>query len=199
MDNTYSNVPDMLRALLPEGGDKLAKKVEKSAKEYSIGDSLIRTRLKAGLTQKQIAAKLGCTQSKISKIECAHNDDMRISDFVKYIGACGCDVSIMVSPHGENASTMVKHHAVAMGMALDKLADIASKDGEIADAIRKFHSEVLYNLGYIMSRWTDKLFPNGIEPPVDPKELGASHFPRIIISPKFSPQGSKPCNFEQAV
>ncbi|MFA5256727.1 MAG: helix-turn-helix transcriptional regulator, partial [Opitutales bacterium] len=99
MSKSYHDVYEMLRDTLPENGDALAKEVEKNVKGYTLGETLIRTRINAGLTQKQLADKLGCTQSRISKIECAHNDDIRMSDYGKYLGACGYDVSVLVHQH----------------------------------------------------------------------------------------------------
>jgi|GEM_PF-3920881 len=162
MPTSYADVYDMLRNTLPENGDALAKEIENTVKGYSLGETLIRTRLKAGLTQKQIADKLHCSQSRISKIECAHNDDIHMSDFGKYIGVCGYELSLMVNQRTKCASSAVKHHAIAMGRALDKLAELATKDEEIAEAIRSFHSELLFNLGRIVERWTDKIYPEGL-------------------------------------
>ncbi len=55
--------------------------------EYSIAKSLQEAREKAKLTQKEIAKRMGTTQSVISRIESGHN--VSINTLEKYARACG--------------------------------------------------------------------------------------------------------------
>jgi transcriptional regulator with XRE-family HTH domain len=48
----------------------------------------------AGLTQTQLAAKLGVGQAQVSKVE--HQDDMLINTLASYLKALGVDAKIVV-------------------------------------------------------------------------------------------------------
>jgi transcriptional regulator with XRE-family HTH domain len=58
-----------------------------------IADMLINVRLKAKLTQTQVAKKLGCSRSYISKLESGRISPM-LSTIDNYIVACGFRFSI---------------------------------------------------------------------------------------------------------
>lgn len=62
---TYRSVDEMLRG---HGYRRVADAVRQLSAKTSLIDQLILARVAAGLTQAQLAAKLRCSQSRISKI-----------------------------------------------------------------------------------------------------------------------------------
>ena len=58
------------------------------AEEFELRDKLRALRLSAGLTQKQLAARLHTKESAISRIE-NHARDIRLSTLEQYADACG--------------------------------------------------------------------------------------------------------------
>ena len=52
-----------------------------------------------GLSQAEIAARMGCSQGRISKFEASEDDDVRLGDVRKYLQAVGFDLQIDVVPH----------------------------------------------------------------------------------------------------
>lgn len=67
--------------------DGFKEKSDEFEFEYSIAKSLQQAREKAKLTQKEIAKRMGTTQSVISRIESGRN--VSINTLEKYARACG--------------------------------------------------------------------------------------------------------------
>lgn len=55
---------------------------------------LIDRRIKAGLSQSAVAKKIGCSQSKVSKIECSEDEYAQIKDLQLYAKALGLEIKI---------------------------------------------------------------------------------------------------------
>ncbi|WP_300672759.1 helix-turn-helix transcriptional regulator [Desulfoluna sp.] len=66
----------------------LAKDFDKGYAQFKIGALLKQARLDSGLTQEEVAIKLGTKKSAISRIE-NHAEDIRLSTLVNYAEAIG--------------------------------------------------------------------------------------------------------------
>jgi hypothetical protein len=77
-----------------------------------------------------------------------------------------------------------------MGQALDRLAELASKDEEMSKAIREYHTEVICNIVNIVVRWTEKLFPEGPDVSVNIPETNTRELPCFLfdLDPRENPK-----------
>ena len=83
---TYRSVDEMLRG---HGYRRVADAVRQLSAKTKLIDQLILARVAAGLTQSQMAAKLRCSQSRISKIEDSQDADLslgEIQDYARIVG-----------------------------------------------------------------------------------------------------------------
>ena len=64
--------------------------------EFSIADTLIRARVEAGLTQAEVAARLGVTQPAIARLESGRN--ISLKSVARYAGAIGRPIVLEVMP-----------------------------------------------------------------------------------------------------
>ena len=64
--------------------------------KLSIGEQLVRLRLQAGLTQVQVAKRIGTTASAISRYENAEYDRYEIQTLRKIVEACGGQLKVMM-------------------------------------------------------------------------------------------------------
>ncbi len=64
--------------------------------KLSIGEQLVRLRLQAGLTQVQVAKRVGTTASAISRYENAEYDRYEIQTLRKIVEACGGQLKVMM-------------------------------------------------------------------------------------------------------
>ena len=83
---TYRSVEEMLRG---HGYRRVAEAVRQLSAKTRLIDQLIVARVAAGLTQSQMAAKLRCSQSRISKIEDSQDADLSLGDIQAYARIVG--------------------------------------------------------------------------------------------------------------
>lgn len=64
--------------------------------EFAIADALIKARSKIGLTQQDIAERLGITQPSVARIESGKN--ISLKTLQRYANAIGCKVQLSIVP-----------------------------------------------------------------------------------------------------
>ena len=64
--------------------------------EFSIADALIRARVEAGLTQAEVAIRLGVTQPAVARMESGRN--ISLKSVARYAGAVGKSITLEVMP-----------------------------------------------------------------------------------------------------
>ncbi len=74
---------------------------EALAPEFELASELIATRARAGLTQAQLAKRMGTTQSAIARLESGRLPSM--STLKRYADALGCRVLVKLVPVGLKA------------------------------------------------------------------------------------------------
>ena len=92
MDRKVKNISDLLKVI---GVDKHTKEAtENEIKKRSIAKFLFTLRCDHNLTQKQLADKMKCTQSKISKLESAYDSEINVQDLLDYATVLGFQLEI---------------------------------------------------------------------------------------------------------
>jgi DNA-binding XRE family transcriptional regulator len=66
--------------------------------EYLLVRELLGARMRAGLTQEEVAASMGTTKSAVSRLEGAGKHSPSVTTLKKYAQAVGCDVEIRLVP-----------------------------------------------------------------------------------------------------
>jgi DNA-binding XRE family transcriptional regulator len=66
--------------------------------EYLLVRELLGARLRAGLTQEEVAQSMGTTKSAVSRLEGAGSNSPSVTTLKKYAHAVGCDVEIRLVP-----------------------------------------------------------------------------------------------------
>lgn len=74
------SMKNLLKAIDPA----LPEEIEEMKKRRTISVMLTRMRIKAGMTQAAMARAMGCTQSRISKLEMSENDKITLWDIMRY-------------------------------------------------------------------------------------------------------------------
>ena len=89
------NVDDIIRALPKERRARIAKSSRKLAKDMiAYADSLAELRKAFKKTQVEVGKKMSLAQNAISQLE--SRKDMRISTLVKYVGALGGELDLVI-------------------------------------------------------------------------------------------------------
>lgn len=80
---------------------KFRKGFEEEFEKLAIGEQLVRLRLHAGLTQAQVAKRVGTTASAISRYENADYDRYEVQTLRKIVEACGGHLKLVMEGPGD--------------------------------------------------------------------------------------------------
>lgn len=140
----HSSVSDMVRDLSEDRA--FAEEFAKRLSERQLIKVLTVLRTRAGLSQQELAEKLECTQSKVSKLESSNDADVRLGDLVNYTGAVGYEMRVFFVPKGQKIVDEVKIHAFVIRRLLDRMVQLAGDDGVMIKAAARFLGEAAFNL-----------------------------------------------------
>ncbi len=138
--------------------------VEKSVNDEiarnTVISALLEMRIAKGLTQEEIANKLGCDPSVISRMESDNDRQLKWEDIVAYAAALGVDICLLMEDKSLPAAARIKRLVFRIHEDLESLAELAKQVGgedEIAKKIHQFYGEVLMNFLVKFKRSADKL------------------------------------------
>ncbi|MFH1863305.1 MAG: helix-turn-helix domain-containing protein [bacterium] len=157
MTKKYKNVSEMIKDLSTEEAYK--ESVLKEIDGKKIAKFLFVLRCKHELTQKQMAKKIGCTQSRVSKIESSFDNKLSIQDLLDYAKALDLHLEIGYRHPSFKIVDLIKYHALKIKVYLTQLTVLAKEgeDPKLEEGIAKFHIEALVNLNRFISESFSKL------------------------------------------
>jgi DNA-binding XRE family transcriptional regulator len=111
----FAPVPHVHDEFLERAGRRkgFAEAYAANEDEHRLVRELLAARLRAGLTQEQVAESMGTTKSAISRLEGGAKHSPSVSTLRKYARAVGCDVQIRLVPMTRDAPLVVTAHRVA--------------------------------------------------------------------------------------
>jgi len=128
------------------GESPLLKQLEQKLRKRELITKLVALRAAKGLAQNDIAIKMQCSQSRISKLEASDDDDIRLGDLREYLNAIDLNIHGVISPKSWSAVSQIKFHAFQIRDCLAMLCEVAKDDEEIRCGVQEFHVEALVNL-----------------------------------------------------
>lgn len=132
------------------------KAVSELQKESQLTSRLASLRTAAGITQEQMAERLGCTQSCISKLESGKDEDITLKELRAYAEATGQRIGFAVGRQLNHVES-IKTHAAGIHHHLQALAKLAHEDHELEAGIQKFYSEALFNILGIIAKCQNEM------------------------------------------
>lgn len=144
MAKHFKNVTGMVKGLATD--EKFKKNTLVELKDREIAKFLFVLRCEHKLTQKQIAEKIGCTQSRISKIEHSFNDEITIKELLDYGKALNLQLEVGYRNTSTKIVDLIKYHAFKIRGYLERLDELVKEDKDIAQGILKVHLEAFLNL-----------------------------------------------------
>jgi len=152
----YASVSDLLRDVVPDEEFHLA--FDELVARRKLIKQLLAMRAAKGMSQKDVAAKMCCTQSRVSKLENANDDDVRLGDLRGYADVVGCELIAWPMPQDMTPVDKVKCHTHAIKKHMDDLAQLARADDKIAEGVARFFYELFVNFT-LMLRHSSQDFP----------------------------------------
>lgn len=154
MGKRYKSVSEVVKNLTDD--KHFQEEFDRQISDKTLSKTLFAMRCSKGMTQAEIASKLKCTQSRVSKLENSGIDAIKVSELVAYAQALGLNMSI--SFHEEMTSVeSVKFHAFEIKKHLDHLAGLAHRDDEIFEGVKDFYNEYLINILRLFKQSAGKL------------------------------------------
>jgi transcriptional regulator with XRE-family HTH domain len=151
----YDGVSQMVREM--EEKD-FAEAFDKRLEERDMMKRLLLCRIRNGMSQEEVADKMGCSQSKVSKLEASKDGDLQVGDLVKYAVAIGLHPQFAFFSEVGTAS-MVKHHFFETKALLEQLVKMAQGDPVIGKGVAGFFTEAFVNYLDMLAK-SAKSLPN---------------------------------------
>lgn len=170
----YDSVTELLRDVAPN--DEFVAEFEEHIARRTLVKKLLALRAATGLAQKDIAEKMNCSQSRISKLENGVDDDLRLGDLSRYCDAIGFQFGAVISKNHISAVDQIKYHAFCIKGVLDHLVGLAEGDEAMTKGVSSLHVETLINLVKFVANSAAKL-PNTLK-----TELPDVHIETVDLS-----------------
>ena len=94
------NIAEALKRMC-EGNPKLHRRVFEEVADSEFVRGLLMMRALSGLSNKDMAKAMGCSPQKVTCMEFSNDDDLKVGDIKKYIGALGYEL-VLVVQHKED-------------------------------------------------------------------------------------------------
>ena len=126
------------------GTPEIADELVKEHQATGIADYLCTERNRQGLSQRDVAKRMGVSASKICRIEDSYDRDLAYADIMAYAAALGVEPQLVFE--NPNASLAERSEGLVYRIAdlLQKLRKLVPESGLRQDAIDDFSGRVLF-------------------------------------------------------
>jgi transcriptional regulator with XRE-family HTH domain len=138
-------------------GEAFASEVEDHLAKRILVHKLAALRAARGLSQQDVASRMGCSQGQVSKMEASEDLDLNFGAAVKFAQAIGVRLELTLMTAEATPVDQVKHHAFRIKRLADYLAALAVTDRTIADGVARFFDETAFNLLHILQESAKQL------------------------------------------
>ena len=155
MTKRYNSVTALTADLTTD--KEFKKNLEHSIRRHALSKALFAIRCSKKVSQAEMASRMKCSQGRVSKLEHARDDIVKVKDIAEYASALGLEVSISFANQDRTAVDSVKYHAFKIKEHLDRLGTLAKKDEKLLEGVSRFFGEALVNLVAIVQSSANKL------------------------------------------
>jgi len=170
MDKKITKTSELAKEL---GFDEAERKsIDEQIDNRSVSRKLTVLRAKSGLSQAEIAKKLNTSQSSISKLEYATDDQIKIDEMSKYLAALGYEMTIAISKP-QNIAQKIRNSYNHLILLFRELQKYAVNDEDILEGIADFELEATKNMLNLASSLIESSSSKikKIEPREEPKVI----------------------------
>jgi transcriptional regulator with XRE-family HTH domain len=178
MDKQYKSVKELLNDVSDD--KEFNNSAEKEFDKRQIAKTLFAMRCRAGLSQAEVAKKMGYTQGKVSKMENTPDTDLSIGDLVKYCSSLNMQLEVNFFDRRLTMADKVKYFYFQLKSLLDKIIEMAKGDETMERGVEKFDREAFVNINFGLIECLEKAkvkkemaAPLHVSTPVNLKEIRA--------------------------
>jgi predicted XRE-type DNA-binding protein len=151
----YSSVSEMIRDVT--GEEEAAKLIERDIAQRALVKQLIVLRSVKGMTQAEVAKKMNCTQSRVSKLEGGTDDDLKLADLRDYLHAIDHDIMLVVTTRETTLLSQIKWHVGRIKCGLNRLFSMSKGDEVMDKGATKAYAETLTAVLKLVLETADKV------------------------------------------
>jgi len=152
---TFATLADLIKSVSDD--HDFNKKLEEKLRQREVVTTLFALRMARNVSQGEVAQRLGCSQSRVSKIENGNDGELRLRELSAYAEAMDYQIELAFTPKNETLVEAVKRHAFRVKALLGRIAELSHKDSKIAEGAAGFFGEAFFNFVKIISDSAKKL------------------------------------------
>ena len=134
------------------GDEQVKQLLQKEIQGRKLVKLLFLLRCKENLSQKQLAHKMACSQSRISKIEGSLDEELTIKDIQDYAKALNLEIELNFNDASMKLVDRIKYHAFRIKGYLEQLSQLSKEDEMIERGVKNFYKEVFVNMNRIIAQ-----------------------------------------------
>lgn len=150
----YTSVDAMVRG---KGDAEFAATFAKYQADRQLVNCLTVIRGTNEVSQTELADRMGCAQSKVSKMESSVDADLNFGDVIKYVVGMNQAVHISFSPQRKNGAAHIRFHIQCIKHELNRLVRIAGDDRTIGDGVESLAIETVQHMVKVVESTLDRL------------------------------------------
>jgi len=155
MGKKYKSIKDLVEGL--SESQEFKENIKNEILSRSLAKYLFTLRCENNLTQKELSDRVGCSQSRISKIEGSYDKDITLSDLFDYGEAFNLQLELGYRNKNAKIVDLVNYHIFRIKEYLNALTNIAKGDKSIDKGVFTFFEETLYNMIDLVTENLSKL------------------------------------------
>ncbi len=145
----------MLTAL--GAGDALRQEYAALAGHTRLSRLLFSLRCRAGLTQQDLAERVGCAQSVVSRIENACDEELSVGDLLRYARGLDLGMQVGFAAKETTLANSIRCHLDGLARDLRQLLDLAGDDLSILAGAASVFRGTAEQFGAVLLESADRL------------------------------------------
>jgi len=135
MEKRHSNTEGLMKRV--SQNPKVQAQVKEELKKRQLANFLVFLRCDHNLTQKELAKKMGCTQSKISKLEMSYDNQISIKDLLEYGKALNLQLELGYRNKDVKVTELINYHVCRIREYLSRLISLSKGDNAMMGGVLK--------------------------------------------------------------
>ena len=130
MSKRHSDLNSLMKSV--SQNTRVREETQKELKKRQLANFLVFLRCDNCLTQKEMAKKMGCTQSKISKLEMSYDDQISVKDLLEYGKVLNLQLELGYRNKNVKITELINYHICRIREYLTKLVFISKGDNAMS-------------------------------------------------------------------
>lgn len=158
----FGSVAEMLKSVARDS--ELVEEFETYRRERQLVSFLASSRNAKGMSQEDVATKMGCSQSAVSKLESGVDAELKLDEVDRYMDALGLKATVVATPKNVTSHDNVKALSKALEASLRELKDSAATADPLEHAAVAAQYETLNKLVQLIGESINSLPAGKVAP-----------------------------------